>query len=41
MISGDGMPRRKDMVPSVRLRLGDLNIKLGKDPKVDALYYEK
>lgn len=34
------MPRRKDMVPSVRLRLGDLNIKLGKDPKVDALYYE-
>lgn len=34
------MPRKKDAVPSVRLRLGDLNIKLGMDPKVDALYYE-
>lgn len=34
------MPRKKDVVPSVRLRLGDLNIKLGVDPKVDALYYE-
>jgi len=34
------MARIKDKVPSVRLRFGDLNIKLGKDPKVDALYYE-
>jgi predicted nucleotidyltransferase len=34
------MARQKDLVPSVRLRLGDLNIKLGVDEKLDALYYE-
>ncbi len=34
------MARKKDSVPSVRLRLGDLNIKLGMDPKLDALYAE-
>lgn len=34
------MSRKKDAVPSVRLRLGDLNIKLGMDPKLDALYEE-
>ena len=32
--------RTPDKVKSVRLRLGDLNIKLGVDPKLDALYYE-
>jgi hypothetical protein len=34
------MSRIKDKIPSIRMRLGDLNIKLGVDPKVDALYYE-
>lgn len=39
------VPRAKpgripDKIKSVRLRLGDLNIKLGVDPKLDALYYE-
>lgn len=34
------MPRKKDPIKSTRLRLGDLNIKLGQDPKLDALYYE-
>jgi hypothetical protein len=34
------MSRKKDKIPSVRLRLGDLNIKLGVDPKLDALYEE-
>jgi len=32
--------RRPDAVKSTRLRLGDLNIKLGQDEKVDALYHE-
>lgn len=34
------MGRKKDAIPSVRLRLGDLNIKLGLDPKLDELYAE-
>lgn len=34
------MARTKDKIPSIRLRFGDLNIKLGMDAKVDALYYK-
>jgi len=32
------MARPKDKIPSVRLRLGDIFIKLGVDPKLDELY---